>query len=456
MTILVPLMLFGWIPVTVLLFAILKPHQAVLFSVIGGWLFLPIAGYDPQGFPEYTKVSAISIGLVLGGRISGKRQAVSFKWKLYDLPVIIFCISSIATSVLNQLGFYDGVANCFAKALWLGVPYTAGRVYFNSTDSLRSLCKGIIVGGLLYVPLCLYEIRMSPQLHTMLYGFFQHSFAQHVRYGGWRPAVFMQHGLMVSFWMAIASVVAFWAWRTGGIKDLKGLPMSFCVVVLSITAILCKSVNGWFALVVGCACYMFSRIFNIQRIFFVFFLIVPFYIGLRSVNIISGEELTTLASLFLDSERVGSFSARLIQEDLFCLKAWERPLFGWGGYNRASPVDPASGQIIEHVIDSLWLATYSSSGFVGLFSVYFSIMIGPFLLFKNGMLAKYKDSVSILNPVVILSLVLMLFAVDSLLNAMVNPLFFTISGAIISYYEQRKEKYSAIAKGKIITASAPV
>ena len=440
MTNLVPLMLFGWIPVTVLSFFLFKPHQAVLFSVIGGWLFLPMAVYDLQGLPAYSKVTAISVGLVLGGRISGQRQVVTFTWKLYDLPVIIYCISSIAISLSNHLGFYDGLAGFLSRAIWLGIPYLAGRVYFNSSDKLRDLCKGIILGGLLYVPFCLYEMRMSPQLHNMIYGYFQHSFIQHARYGGWRPIVFMQHGIMVAFWMAVASVVAFWSWRSGEIKNLKGVPMSFCVVVLSVTTIFCKSANGWFALIVGCVCYIFSRILKIQNILLIFFLIIFLYIGLRSINIVSSEELITLASFVFDPERVSSLGMRLSQEDLFSLKAWERPLFGWGGHDRGLPVDLATGQIIVSVVDSLWLITFSSSGLVGLFSLYFSLLIGPFLLFKSGMLAKVKDSSFTMTPATVLSLILILFTIDSLLNAMVNPLYFMITGGLASYYEQKKRK----------------
>ena len=60
-----------------------------------------------------------------------------------------------------------------------------------------------VLGGLIYVPLCLFEVRMSPQLHNMVYGFAQHSFGQTVRGGGWRPMVFMQHGLAVGLFMSV-------------------------------------------------------------------------------------------------------------------------------------------------------------------------------------------------------------------------------------------------------------
>ena len=153
MTIFVPIMLFGWVPFTIFLFFSCKPHHAVLISIIGGWLFLPHSGYNLPGLPEYNKIMVIALGLVFGGRISGHRRASSFRWEIYDLPMIIWCLSPIATSVTNQLGFYDGISSSFGEVLQWGVPYLAGRIYFNSTSILRDLCLGIIIGGLLYVPL---------------------------------------------------------------------------------------------------------------------------------------------------------------------------------------------------------------------------------------------------------------------------------------------------------------
>ena len=55
MTYLVPIMLFGWVPLSILFFSTLKPHHAALVCIIGGMLFLPMAGYNFSGFPEYDK-----------------------------------------------------------------------------------------------------------------------------------------------------------------------------------------------------------------------------------------------------------------------------------------------------------------------------------------------------------------------------------------------------------------
>jgi hypothetical protein len=67
MSFMVPLALFGWPIIAISLFLIMSPRRAVIASYVGGWLFLPItAGYEILGLPDYTKVVATIIGVVIG------------------------------------------------------------------------------------------------------------------------------------------------------------------------------------------------------------------------------------------------------------------------------------------------------------------------------------------------------------------------------------------------------
>ena len=74
----------------------------------------------------------------------------------------------------------------------------------------------LIVAGLCYSVPMLFEVRMSPQLHTWIYGYFPHSFVQQMREGGFRPVVFLGHGLLTAFFIMSAAVAAaaFWQTRT--------------------------------------------------------------------------------------------------------------------------------------------------------------------------------------------------------------------------------------------------
>jgi len=433
MTFLVPIMLFGWVPLTILLFMSLPAHRAVLVSVIGGWLLLPTAGYILPGFPDYGKGTAIALGLILGGWLSGKRQAASFEWRIYDLPMIIWCLCPMLTSLTNDLGWYDGLSATFDNMIAWAVPYLAGRIYFNSYEKLKDLCLGIVIGGMVYVPLCLYEIRMSPRLNINLYGFFAHEWRQHSRYSGWRPIVFMQHGLMVAVWMALSATMSFWLWRSRIVDHLKGIPMAYIFIVLAITAVLCKAASGWFALAMGCGAYFFHRRFNIRSFTILLILVVPLYMSFRISGVIEGQDIGRVAVKVFDAERAGSLGMRLFQEDLFIEHAMESPVFGWGAHSRNWPVDPYTGAKLVRMVDALWIILFSKNGFLGILSWSAAMLVGPWLVFRSTKLQNNENQTSFILPVT-LSLIVVLFMIDSMVNAMIGPIYITITGALTSWH----------------------
>jgi hypothetical protein len=443
MTPLVPIMLFGWVPFTVILFFHLKPHRAVLISVIGGWLLLPMTGYNVPGIPPYTKYAAISLGLVLGGCLSGEHFKADFKWRLYDLPMVLWCLAPIPTSLTNHLGLYDGISSTYSQIVSWGIPYLAGRIYFKDNEALRDLCLGIVIGGTAYALLCLYEIRMSPRLSREFYGFFAHDWRQHHRYGGWRPIVFMQHGLMVAVWMAASATAAFWLWRSRAVEQIKGIPMGWIAVILFVTAVLCKTASGWFALAIGCGGYFIYRHFQGNLLFVLLLLVVPLYIGVRISGTVPMDDVVMLASKIFDEERIGSLAIRLVQEDLFVVRTLESPLFGWGGYSRGWPVDPDTGKKLVGMVDSLWVITFSSRGFFGITTLIIGMLIGPWTVLRataNGSIQKEKMP-NILAAM--LSLIVILFMIDSLFNAMINPIYIMCSGALVGWLLNQKDTPAA-------------
>src|SRR3954464_12693541 len=211
---LVPLTLFGWIPFVLLLFLLFPPRRAVIMAFLVAWLFLPMAGYKLPALPDYTKMSATVVGVLMAAVLFDTDRILSFRPKWIDIPIIIFCTSPAVSSYLNNLGLYDGAAEVVRQTITWGLAYLIGRVYFSDLEGIRELAIGLFIGGLVYVPLCLIEIRMSPQLHKIVYGYYQHAFVQTKREGGFRPMVFMQHGLMVAMWMAMTTMVGTWLWRS--------------------------------------------------------------------------------------------------------------------------------------------------------------------------------------------------------------------------------------------------
>src|SRR4051794_19272701 len=218
--------LWAWIPIALLIFAFLKPRRAVLVAYIGAWMFLPMYDIKMNGIPDLSKITVASMGVILGMLCFDLGTVLKFRPNWYDLPMLAWCVLPFVTSMKNDLGDKDGLSNVLTQVFMWGIPYFVGRCYFKDWEGVRELGVAIFVGGLIYVPLCLFEMKISPQLHKWVYGFRAHTFAQELRWGGYRPQVFMQSGLAVAMWMTSASLVGVWLWVTGALKKVWGMPMA--------------------------------------------------------------------------------------------------------------------------------------------------------------------------------------------------------------------------------------
>src|SRR5207253_8876206 len=117
---------------------------------------------------------------------------------------------------------------------------------------LRRLAIGIFAGGMVYVPLCLLEMRIAPTLHLRVYGYHARvDFSQTMRYGGYRPTVFLEHGLWVGMWMMAATLLGIVLWRTKVIKKLWNYPINWLLLVLFVTFILVKSTGAYLYLAIA-------------------------------------------------------------------------------------------------------------------------------------------------------------------------------------------------------------
>jgi len=444
--------MFGWPVMTVILFSRLHPRHAALVSLIGAVLFLPMMTYDLPGIPAYSKTAAASLGILIGIMLFDSARLVRFRLHAYDLPMLIWCLfCPIATSLSNDLGLYNGLAVAVTQILEWGVPYLTGRIYFNNREALKDLAIAIVIGGLIYVPLCLYEVRMSPQLSNVIYGFFPHSFTQHVRFGGYRPIVFMQHGLMVSLWMAISTVVAFWLWRSRQVVTLRGVPMGMVVITLAVITILCKSVNGWFALLAGCGSYYLYKNLKTIKPFKLLIGICIGYTVLRSTGLWDAQILPDLVARYIDQNRADSLAFRLIQEDLFSDWTMYRPWFGWGGYGRNRPMDIYTSQTFD-TIDAMWLIVFSTYGYIGLASLFGAMLTGPWLALTRY--SKQFGQKAIGTEGIVLCLAVILFMVDGLFNSMVNPIYIMITGGLLATVIQERKSLlinSGYSGNKIIS-----
>ena len=435
MTILVPISLIGWIFVAIIMFAVLPARRAVLAAYILAWLFLPQAGIDVPGLPDIDKINATSLGALIGIVLFDSKRLQQFRPSWIDIPMVVWCLASIPSALTNPLPpeatsqLYDGMSGVVKDFLTWGAPYLVGRLYLNDLIALRELAIAVMLGGLAYAPLCLFELRMSPCLHLWVYGYHPSSFEMAIRFGGYRPMVFMQHGLMLGMWMASASLVAVWLWQTGSLRRVYGIPMAPVAFGLVVVTLMCKSLGAIALLLLGLGAMYTIRQVRTSAIVILLAAIPVLYMFVRAERLWSGGELVQLAAM-VSNERADSLLGRFENEDLIAAKAAQKPLFGWGGWG-AWRVKDEFGRDIT-VSDGMWVIALGEKGLVGLTSLSALVLL-PIILLVRRVPARQWSSAWAAAPAV-LAILLLLYALDNLLNAMMNPVYFLAAGGLSGLY----------------------
>jgi hypothetical protein len=447
MTDLVSFVLVGWVVLGVALFACIPPHRAVLVIFVGGILFLPEVQFpsfrptDPQplGFPgvKLIKLNALNYAVLLGGLLLDHARWLRFRPRWFDLPMLFWsCCCPLLTAAANDLDLYDSLAQCVSQFQSWGFPYLVGRIYFDTPARIRELACGFVVGGLLYVPLCLFEFQLAPQLHQWVYGFEQHDWWQAVRGVGYRPLVFMQHGLAVSFWMVTATLLAYGLWQsgpTGGTCDTRpraSFPWPLACAILLVISLLCQS---FLALVLGLAGFVAAGLALRPRpglgraALAGLLLVAPLYVTLRCASGWTGDDLVAWLTDHFDPQRAQSLAFRLRTETQLLDRALERPWLGWCTWGRARTLAPFGGPV--RVADSMWIITLGDWGFVGLAALFSALLLAPARLVLGRTITWSKGDRAVLTGAAI---VITLYVLDGLMNFMLNPTFLLLAGGLTS------------------------
>lgn len=443
---LVYIVMFGWIPFVLYLFRWVPAQRAIVVSFVAAWLFLPQAAFPLPGLPDYTKMSATCYGVLLATILFDVKRFSSFRPGWLDLPMLVWCVCPLASSLTNGLGWYDGISAVFAQTATWGVPYYLGRLYLNDLDGLRKLAVGIFIGGLLYIPLCLLEIRISPQLHRIVYGFHaREDFSQTIRYGGYRPTVFMEHGLMVGAWMAAAALIGVWLWRAGIIRQLWGISTKRLVAALLVTTVLAKSMGALLMLAIGLVILFVAKWFRTSLLLLALILTIWSYLFFGVTGNFSGDPIVSIVSEVIDEERAQSLEYRFDNEELLSDRARQKMVFGWGGWGRSRVYDEWGKDV--SVTDSLWILAFGTKGVVGVISITASLLL-PAIAFVLRYPASLWHHPKV-APAAALTVLLVLYMVDCLLNALINPIYILASGGIAGL----ALKQTRTSKGKGIPLS---
>lgn len=417
---------------------------AVAVTIIGGYLLLPMrVGLDLPMLPALNKETipvlvALALALLT---LQGRDNTAHALPGLIPRNLVVLgllgvlgagVVGSVRTNeddlifgprVLQAIEPYDGLSILLEIAMILSA-YILGRKIFASKEAQRRLLIVLTVSGLLYTLPALWEMRMSPQLHNQLYGFAPSAFIQQMRDNGFRPMVFVGHGLSLTFFLASAILAAATLFRTEPEKDrmLWGTAVGWLFIIL----VLCKSMGALLIVLIllpvalffpprlqllGAACIALSV------------LTYPF---LRSNDLVPVDEILSFAER-IDERRAESLLVRLSNEEVLMARALERPLFGWGTWGRPRIYDRKTGADLS-VTDGAWVIQLGIGGwfrYVGLFGL---------LCYPVLALALYRQQKA--DPVA-MGLVLILCAklVDLLPNSEIGIIYWMIAGALLGRLE---------------------
>ncbi len=255
----------------------------------------------------------------------------------------------------------------------LGVPFVIGRVFFRTPAAARQLFRAMILAALGYSLLVLIEVRMSPQMNTWVYGYGQHSWFQVSRFGGWRPMVFMTHGLALSLWICVATLACLTAIRAR--LSLFGRSPGPASGYLAVVLLLCRSLGS---IIYGFGLsgpLLFARRQTVARVAVGMTVLTLSYPVLRAADLFPVEQLVVAASVVSEA-RADSLEFRFENEGQILERARQRLWFGWGGFGRSRY---SATQLRPLVPDGFWILLLGERGAAGL-ALFFTLMAWPILV----------------------------------------------------------------------------
>lgn len=432
------LALLLWPLISLGVFRALGPRRGLMASLLGGYLLLPPspAGFDLPGLPDLNKdtipaYAALAICL-LCYRTGLQFMPIS---RMARLLLAMYFIGQFLTILTNARPVFWGSfyipgmrlqegLSIFLGQLAVVAPLLLGRALLSREEDIRDLLAILLLGTVAYSFPMLVEVRLSPQINTWVYGYFQHSFEQMMRDGGFRPIVFLYHGLWVAFLTATAVLAA--------CALVRGNPEArarsgFAAVWLFGVLILCKSLASLIYVIALAPLVLLGSARLQIRLAVVIGLFAVTYPVLRGVDLVPTQAIVDLAER-IKPERAHSLEFRFTNEQVLLERARQKPFFGWGGWGRNLVHEPNTGRILT-VPDGRWIVAMGGLGWVG-FGAEFGLLVLPILLIW------WKGRTAPPRVVAGAVLILAINLLDMIPNATLTPLTWMFAGALIGWAER--------------------
>ncbi|HEX9298371.1 MAG TPA: hypothetical protein VF881_21185 [Polyangiaceae bacterium] len=429
-----------WIPLSIAAFFLTRPERATVFVLLGALLFLPERVHFKFPYlPPLTKENIPYLCVLVGMLLRAPRRVLHLpreRWLTFLTLALL--AGAIGTALTNEdtlrYGTYritivpgltvkDGLFTGIDQALRAALPLYLGLAIFRTPRDLRDLLAGFAIAGLIYIPFTLVEMRMSPQFHYWVYGYHQHSFLQTMRWGGYRPMVFMSHGLALARFLVVAIMAALLVAPQR--RTLLGIPTRVAAGLLFVALILCKSTAAIAYGVFAILLLVLGRVRLRQAVAIALAAVVVLYPALRAADLFPVTNMVSVAS-DVDTDRQQSLQFRFENEDALLAKARQRIVFGWGEYNRSAIFDDMGRP--SSVTDGHWIVLFGILGAVG-FASAFGMLLLPVFLARRRLRAIPDKSTRMLLAGT--SLILGVIAIDLIPNGLFANYPYLMAGALM-------------------------
>ena len=445
------LALFVWPMVALWLYTTRPIGQATVRTILWGYLLLPVGAIIKfEMIPLFDKNSIPSlVAFVACTMVTRRHIRLGNGFGLVELLILTVMIGSLISSVLNSdpivlgphqvlpgVGIYDGVSALISNFIIL-IPFFLGRQLMRSAADIEDILRVLVVAGLVYSLPMLFEIRMSPQLHTWVYGYFPHWFIQQIRGGGFRPVVFLGHGLLVAFFAMTTVVAAAALWRTQA--RIARLPLAGVTVYLGIVLVLCKTLG---ALVYGAVLVPLVRWATPRmqlRVATALVVIALAYPIMRTADLVPTTLMIETAKL-VSTDRAASLESRFSNELELLERASQRFWFGWGRFGRSFIYNESGTE--TSLTDGYWVITMGQFGFIG-FLANFGVL--ALSVFRVAPAVRFAESTRDRIYLAALALIVAIYIVDLIPNAGINPWAWLLAGALLG----RAEALCAVGRQRI-------
>jgi hypothetical protein len=439
-------MLAIWPVVAWVFFTRLDVVRALIWTILGAYMLLPpVIGIDLPMVPDFNKYSIPNLA-------AGAAVVFLLKDRFSILPaspmgrllIMVYVASPFVTVLTNGevIGFeqaqiqavrlYDSIALVAQQFIAL-LPFFLARKYLNTDQAMRAVLVALVIAGLIYSLPMLLEARISPQLNIRVYGYFQHDFSQAIRGGGFRPFVFMPHGLWVAFFGMMCLISAVTLFRIGPADQRPKLLLA--ALYLTVVLIYCRSAGPLiYALLLAPIVLILPRRLQVL-IASAMVIVVITYPALRGLHLIPLDFMLDTAG-GVDVERRASLAFRFDNEEMLLARAAEKAWFGWGGYGRNLLHDPVTGEI-NVIADGGWVIVLGTYGWVGYVAQFGLLALPVFLITREALLLK-AATVSPFACTLTLLLAANLF--DLLPNDTLIPFTWLMAGALQGYAEALRAK----------------